>query len=305
MRTTRVIAAKTVSSPWLLSCAVGTIAATSALFFGAAVTEVIIDDLAIFFVLLLVGVLAYLQSDWALAYLERFSPDVVWRIPTRQKRAALTIDDVPLLEKPTSLEEVLDILREHKVTATLFIMSGFDLDPEKGGMKPEARKRCRDLLQRAVAEGHELGNHLQFDWPAVAMEPPDFDAAFEHCDQFLAELAGGEKAWRSRPRRWFRPASAMWNSHILRRAREKGYTTVIANCYPHDVASVTRHVNARYLRWRVRPGAVVIVHDRWHTPETLRKALPEIKSQGLQLGTLSDLQAAADGEAAVKGGAAE
>jgi len=97
----------------------------------------------------------------------------------------------------------------------------------------------------------------------------------------------------------------MWNSHILRRAREKGYTTVIANCYPHDVASVTRRLNARYLKWRVRPGAVVIVHDRWHTPETLRQALPYIKSQGLRLGTLSALQAAADSDATAQGGATE
>uniref|UniRef100_A0A7S1M5Q7 NodB homology domain-containing protein n=1 Tax=Alexandrium catenella TaxID=2925 RepID=A0A7S1M5Q7_ALECA len=305
MKTTRVIVAKTVSSPLLLSCAVGSIVGTSALLFGAAATEHVIDDLAVFLVLLLVASLAYLQSDWALAYLERFSPDVVWRIPTRQKMAALTIDDVPLLEQPTSLEEILDVLKEHEVTATLFVMSGFDLAPEKGGMKPEARKRCRELLQRAVAEGHEFGNHLQFDFPAIAMEPPAFDAAFGHCDRLLAELAGGEQAWRDRPRRWFRPASAMWNSHILRRAREKGYTTVIANCYPHDVASVTRRLNARYLKWRVRPGAVVIVHDRWHTPETLRQALPYIKSQGLRLGTLSALQAAADSDATAQGGATE
>jgi len=298
MKTARVLAAKTASSPRLLGCSVGAAVGTAALLAGAFATGHVFDDLAIALVAVLLASLVYLQSDWALAYLERFSPDVVWRIPTRRGRAALTIDDVPLLDQPTSLEEVLDVLLEHQVTATLFIMSGFDSDAEKGGMKPEARKRCRELLRRAVKEGHELGNHLQFDWPAIAMEPAAFDEAFLHCDGLLAELAGGEEAWRGRPRRWFRPASAMWNAHMLKRAREKGYTTVIANCYPHDVASVTRHVNAKYLQWRVRPGAVVVVHDRWHTPETLRRALPAIKSQGIQLGTLSELQAAADADAA-------
>merc|ERR1712130_174778 len=109
-------------------------------------------------------------------------------------------------------------------------------------------------------------------------------------------MHGGEEAWLARPKRWFRPASALWNSNILAIARKKNYTTAIANCYPHDVASFMRYFNATYLQWRVRPGAIIVVHDRWHTPETLRKALPEILKTGMKLGTLSDLQAAADAE---------
>jgi len=71
---------------------------------------------------------------------------------------------------------------------------------------------------------------------------------------------------------------------------------VISKCYPHDVMSVTRHIKATYLAKRARPGAVIVVHERWHTAETLRKALPLIAKRGLQLGTLSELQAAADAE---------
>merc|ERR1712060_943437 len=114
-------------------------------------------------------------------------------------------------------------------------------------------------------------------------------------------MCGGEEAWRARPRRWFRPASALWNRHILDKARETGYTTVISNCYPHDVASVTRHINVAYLAKRARPGAVIVVHDRWHTAETLRKALPLIAKKGLKLGTLSELQGVANGEASSNG----
>ncbi|CAJ1434843.1 unnamed protein product [Effrenium voratum] len=79
-------------------------------------------------------------------------------------------------------------------------------------------------------------------------------------------------------------------AHILSWAKAKGYTTAMASCYPHDVASVTRFVNAAYLRWRVRPGAIIVIHDRWHTAETLRRALPSILTSGMRLGTLSELQ---------------
>jgi len=139
-----------------------------------------------------------------------------------------------------------------------------------------------------------LGNHLQFDKPAIAMTDEDFDNAFFHCNNLLAELAGGKEAWQERPKRWFRPASALWNKRILEVARFHGYTTVISNCYPHDVAAVTRHINAAYLAKRVRSGAVVVVHDRWHTPATLDKALPLIAARGIKLGTLSELHAAAE-----------
>lgn len=43
------------------------------------------------------------------------------------------------------------------------IMSGFDLPLEQGGAPKELRAKYRALLARAVSEGHELGNHLQFD----------------------------------------------------------------------------------------------------------------------------------------------
>eukprot|EP00434_Breviolum_minutum_P021757 symbB.v1.2.019205.t1/scaffold1562.1/size111602/4 len=109
-------------------------------------------------------------------------------------------------------------------------------------------------------------------------------------------MSGIGCTWKKSAYHWFRPASALWNRHMLRRAREKGYCTAIASCYPHDVASITRFVNSFYLRWRVRPGAIIVVHDRWHTAATLRKALPCILKSGMELGTLSDLQSAYDEE---------
>ena len=87
---------------------------------------------------------------------------MIWRRSLRQPLAALTIDDVPLLNAPSMLEEILDVLKENEVKATLMVMSGFDLSPSMGGCSPKLRQRYRDLLRRAVEEGHELGNHLQF-----------------------------------------------------------------------------------------------------------------------------------------------
>jgi len=302
MNTICAVARTATSSPFALARVAGCVLVGSAILASAALSEALIDDAVIFLTMALLVLVFYLQPCWAMGTIEKCCPpEVVWRLPTKQARAALTIDDIPLLKSPTSLEEILDVLRQNGVTATFFVMSGFDLDAADGGMENEAKLRCRDLLKRAVDEGHELGNHMQFETPAISLTPEAFDKSFQHCDALLAEICGGEQAWRARERRWFRPASALWSKHILARAQEKGYTTVISNCYSHDIFEVTRHINATYLAKRARPGAVIVVHDRWHTAETLRKALPLIAKKGLQLGTLSELQAVADAKASGNG----
>lgn len=299
MNTAKAVAKSILASPHALAGVAAAVGAAGLVIASAWRSATTLDDLSLLLFGCWVAKVVYLQPDYVLQVVERFLPIVVFRIPIQEPMAALTIDDVPLLAKPTHFEELLGVLKKHSVTATLFIMSGFALPPEEGGMPKEQRERCMALLRRAVAEGHELANHLQFDKPAIVMTPEDFDVAFLHCDQLISEVHGRE-AWKKRQKHWFRPASALWNQHILATATAKGYTTVIANCFPHDVAEVSRHVNHTYLAQRARPGAVIVVHDRWHTPETLDKALPKIAKRGLKLGTLSALQAAADAEASGK-----
>lgn len=261
-------------------------------FAGAVALVLLVVCLLLFFasavltLAVLLGVLAYLQPDWVIAWVERLEPRVVWRYCDVAGRvAALSIDDVPLLNSPSSLEEILDVLKDNGAKATLFVMSGYEVDRSLGEAE---RTRYRRLLHRAVAEGHELGNHTMFDEPTIAMEKTRFEEAMAHCDGLLRDIQG-ENSWRSRPRRWFRPGSAMWNERIISVASALGYTLVITNCFPFDPAPPTRFVNAPYLIRRVRPGSVICLHDRWHTPATLAKALPTLREAGFQLVTVSEL----------------
>jgi len=222
MNTVCAVARTATSTPRALARLAVYTSVSSAVLVSVAVSEILIDDVIILVLGILSALIFYLQPCWALRFVEKWCPpEVVWRIPIKQARAALTIDDVPLLKSPTSFEEILNVLRDNSVTATLFIMSGFSLDSADGGMEDKAKRRCRDLLKRAVDEGHELGNHMQFDLPAIALTPEAFDKSFQHCDALLADIFGGEKTWRARERRWFRPASALWNKHILDRVKEK------------------------------------------------------------------------------------
>lgn len=293
MNTAKGVGNYVLKTPSALVAATATSLTTGAFFAAIRKSETILDDSVLVLMFFAAALVLYFQFDPVVTLAERVQPQVKWKIETDSKCAALTIDDVPLLIQPTVLESILAVLKKHKVRATFFIMSGFDLSPSEGGMDPGKSSKIRRLLQQAVLDGHELANHLQFDKPAIAMPKKEFDAAFEHCDKLIADIYNGEKLWRSRPHRWFRPGSALWNQHMLDVAAQHGYTTALSNCHPFDVSSVTRFFNATYLAFRVRPGAIIVLHDRWHTPHTLDKAIPKIKQKGIELCTLSELQAVA------------
>lgn len=241
-------------------------------------------------VALVILALAYLQPNWVIERVERLEPKVLWRYACKEKIAAMTIDDAPLLNSPTALAGILDALRDNDVHATFMVMSGFNA--ESGGLDDAGRRRHMALLERAVAEGHELGNHTMFDEPSASLPDSRFTEAFEHCDELIAELSGGRASWEARPRRWMRPGSALWTPHILRESERLGYTPVLTNCFPFDPVPLSRFVNTAYLARRVQPGSVIVLHDRWWTPGTLATALPRIKEQGFRLVTLSQLHAA-------------
>lgn len=230
-------------------------------------------------------VIAYFQLDFAVNFVEWCCPDVYFRIrqemQLEDRRIALTIDDVPYLNAPSSFEEILDILKQHDAKATFMVMSGFVWS------NTDTVEKYKDLLRRAVSEGHELGNHNMFDEPAAGLSSEEFDHKVQHCDSLLREIYG-ESEWKTRSYKWHRPGSGFWTSHILDKTHGMGYTNVLANCFPNDTDSWTRKFHAPFLRFRARPGCIVLLHDRWHTPETLRAALPALRKR-FEIGTLSQL----------------
>ena len=64
-------------------------------------------------------------------------------VRTRSPEIVLTFDDGP---RPGSTDEVLDVLREHRATATFFVLGN------RAAGNPE-------LIRRIVREGHELALH--------------------------------------------------------------------------------------------------------------------------------------------------
>lgn len=228
-----------------------------------------------------------LIPDPMLYIIEYIEPRVVWRrkrqLPSHRKpKIALTIDDAPYIGPNnnqrgiSTVNEILDVLKQFNVKATFMIMS------HENGQEWEG-----DAIKRIVAEGHELGNHGIADEAMWRLSQSDFVKRFDHCDKYITKLNAQCNERVDTSFKWFRPGYGFWTKGMLKYVQSRGYTTVLANVYPLfemplynlGFSSLNSSLCAEYLIYHARAGGIMLLHDRKHTPEALRLALPTIVQQ--------------------------
>jgi peptidoglycan/xylan/chitin deacetylase (PgdA/CDA1 family) len=198
-------------------------------------------------------------------------PDVLWRVTISSKVVALTIDDTPS-EYST---EIMQILKENDATATFFVI---------GAQVPGRESTLQDLIRH----GNELGNHAMHDEPSRSLKDAtlieEIHTVEEHINAAYNEL--GVKL----PPKYFRPGSGFFSDGMRRLLARLDYRLVLGSIYPHDPQISLWRVNANHILSMLRPGAIIICHDRrgWTAP-MLRSVLPRIRQQGYEIVTVSEL----------------
>jgi peptidoglycan/xylan/chitin deacetylase (PgdA/CDA1 family) len=219
-------------------------------------------------VLVLLGVGFWTAPRWLLAHVAARSPRCLYFVRTRERVVALTIDDGP---DATHTREILDVLRAHDARATLFLISGRLPGNEA-------------LVAAAVAEGHELGNHLTRDEPSNRLPPDAFAAAMREADSVLGRFSKV---------RWLRPASGWTTNVMLDTIEHAGHRCALGSIYPYDAHQPSARLSAAYVLSNVRPGAVIILHDGGNrgrrTAAVLRRVLPVLRARGYRIVSLTEL----------------
>jgi peptidoglycan/xylan/chitin deacetylase (PgdA/CDA1 family) len=125
---------------------------------------------------------------------------------------------------------------------------------------------------------------MAHDVPSVELESEEFEAQLLEAGSVLSDY--GET-------RWFRPASGWYNEEMLGTLSEQGYDLALGSIYPLDAQIPSSTVAQWFLLWRVRPGAIIVLHDVGargrRTARTLSAVLPEMKRRGYRVVTLSEL----------------
>lgn len=185
-------------------------------------------------------------------------------------RVALTFDDGP---HPTKTPEILSILKEHGIKATFFVVG-------------ENASRHESLLQRAIDEGHEIGNHtfrhkyLGGKGRALMEREIDLcdDEIYNHSEYFA---------------RLFRPPGGIYDSTLRTVCAERGYSVVLWSIDTRDWTGASADDICSEIFGSVNDGSIVLMHDyvcgESHTAEALRVAIPKLKELGYSFVTVSEL----------------
>jgi len=211
------------------------------------------------------------------------TPYVIRQAGASAKKLALTFDDGP---DPEWTPQILDILRAKHVSATFFVIGG------NAEAYPE-------LVQRMVAEGHDVGNHT-FTHPNLADTPGPAVILELNATQRLFQALTG------RSMRLFRPPylgdaepSDEPDLRPVELAQNLGYITIGMHVDPVDWelpgvdAIVKRTLAAVHAKNPDLRGNIILFHDaggdRAQTVAALPRVIDALRAQGYQFVPVAEL----------------
>lgn len=183
---------------------------------------------------------------------------------------ALTIDDTP----SQHTNQILDVLMAHGVSATFFVI-GSQVPGREGALK------------KVVRNGSELGNHAMHDEPSKSLSDVTLSRQILEVQEIICAICSGME--KDAPPCYFRPGSGVFTTGMRALVSKMGYLLVLGDVYPHDAQVPFWRLNSWHIQSMVRPGSIIVCHDRSWTIPMLKRLLPELKRQGYEIVTLTGL----------------
>jgi peptidoglycan-N-acetylglucosamine deacetylase len=183
--------------------------------------------------------------------------------PRRPGELALTFDDGP---NPAFTPRLLDVLAEHGVPATFFMLGG-------------RAQTNQELVRRIAAAGHLIGNH---SWSHLNLAM----SAAEKIREELTETRDTLEQITGMPVKFFRPPFGARRPVTLAVARELGMTPVMWNAMTSDweepsAEKIATALSGKIDRLTGRGSAVnIVLHDGGHRESAANRG-PSIVAAGL------------------------
>lgn len=188
-------------------------------------------------------------------------PSLLWRIKTKNKELYLTFDDGPI---PDLTEYILDVLSEFKIKATFFCVG-------------ENLKKHPLIAQRALDEGHKLGNHSYNHLNGWQTSTVDYISNVVRCQRLLYDF-------NSEAKTLLRPPYGKIKYSQIKLLKRK-YTIVMWDVLSGDFSSkISPEKCLEKTIWATKPGSIIIFHDNIKAEENVRYALPRYIKHFLEKG---------------------
>ena len=215
-------------------------------------------------------VFMYAGISLAMAFLpcSGYHYPVVCKAATAEKKVALTFDDGP---DPVFTPAVLDELRRHDIPASFFLIGSRIAGNEL-------------LVRRILDEGHLVGSH---SWS----HGPGFDfLTTRKMKQDLAESSDAIQAVCGKKTALFRPPYGVINPTLAGALSSFPWTVVGWSVRSFDTLSAKPEKILKRILRKVRPGAVILLHDHTRFTQTrLSELIDRLHKAGYRIVPLDEL----------------
>lgn len=187
---------------------------------------------------------------------------VLWRMPARDRKYVyLTFDDGPV---PDVTPWVLDVLRDHNVKATFFMVGQNVL-------------RYPELIEKVREEGHSIGNHSLSHMQGIKNSSSDY----------ITDVLAGAEITASNI---FRPPHGLMKPSQITRLK-KFCRIVMYDLVSRDYSSrLSPDKVFNNIQQFTRDGSIIVFHDSVKAWPNLRITLPRaikwLKKQGYEFGVI-------------------
>ncbi|MHA0858004.1 polysaccharide deacetylase family protein [Paenibacillus sp. CMAA1364] len=213
------------------------------------------------------------KSSATLSELYRKFPETMLTKGPKQRRIALTFDDVP---DPRFTSDVLDILSKYHVKATFFIVG-------------QRAKKHPELVRRIHREGHAIGNH-SYNHPLFTKISMDsYKKQILHTEQIIDQLI------HYKPK-LIRPPYGEITEEQLKWAKKQGYKIVNWNVDSLDWKGLNKEEVMKNILTHVGPGSIILQHagggvgaDLNGTVQALPEVIKELTRKGYSFVTVPEL----------------
>ena len=213
------------------------------------------------------GMVKEVQGAWSRWVARRAGVIVLCRGNPDDRAVALTFDDGP---HPRTGKAILDVLQQEGVRATFFTV-GLRL------------RRNPELLDRMVAEGHEVANHTWDHQRLNWISPKHARWEVRSVERFVYRRTGILP-------RLVRPPGGEYDARVLEICRDEGCDVCLWTANAGDWKKMTVNEIVEKVLDQVHPGSIVLMHDAFmQTPQALPRIIEGLRARGYHFVTASEM----------------
>lgn len=191
----------------------------------------------------------------------------IYKVKTEENKVALTMN---CAWSADDIDRILETLEKNEVKITFFIVG-------------EWAEKYLEAVKKIYEAGHEIGTHSN---------------THPHVEQLSAEKnleeikLGVEKLQKitGEKTRLYRTPYGEYNDTVINTARENGCYTIQWNIDTLDYKGLTGDEMWGRIKEKLQKGSIILTHNGTeHTADSLDMLLKNIKTNGYQVTTVSDL----------------